>query len=296
MQLSLHTFKSGRDEFWNVLAFFLLDVGSESFGVGHSVHRHARYHLIRVGFTSHDLSGRRSRWAESLGHDETNWDTSDSLTSLLLQNDLQVSWFSDIQEVLGVSAPELVLFSLFIHTSTTAGCWTPLALELLLNGVWELNQLDWVRGENTEEEWSLLLGLVLGVVSVWYYHVMAGLLIVLRAQPASLGDLTIAEPLETLGRLHYDVTFVDLPKSISLRLYSDNQKVHGYVWPLRHFFIFLHQTENNVRLFRHRDSKLRVVEPSIIGVVLDILADLALLLWVDVNWVWTTGGVAVPLS
>lgn len=207
-----------------------------------------------------------------------------------------MSRLGDIQEVLWVSAPELVLFTLLVNSLSSACGWTPLALELLLYGVWKLHQVNWVRGEHSQEEWPLLLRLVLRVVCVWYYHVVARLLIVLWSQPASLGDFTIAESLKTLGSFHHDIAFVDLPKSVSLRFDSNNQEVYGNVWSLRNFLILLHQTENYVGLFSDRYSELGVVKPSIISIILDVFTDFTFFLWVDVNWVWTTSCVSVPFS
>lgn len=41
---------------------------------------------------------------------------------------------------------------------------------------------------------------------------------------------------------------------------------------------------------------MRVVEPSIVGVILNVFAGLTFFLRIDINRVWATGSVAVPLS
>lgn len=206
-----------------------------------------------------------------------------------------MSWSRDIQEVLWVLAPELIFFTLLVSSFTSAGIGSPFALELLLDGVWKLDKIHWFRREDTKEERSFLILLVLCGLSIWYDHVMTWLLVMLWCQPACLSNLSLSKSLQTFGSLKNDITFIDLPESISLRLNSHNQEVDWNVWPLAHFLIFLHQTENDVSLFGHRDTELWVVEPSIIGIILHI-GLLVLLLWVDLNWVWASRSVAVPLT
>lgn len=62
----------------------------------------------------------------------------------------------NVQEILGVSAPVLVFLSILVDSSATGGHWSPVALELLFNGLWELDEVDVLRGEDSKEEWSLL--------------------------------------------------------------------------------------------------------------------------------------------
>lgn len=47
-----------------------------------------------------------------------------------------MSWSRDVQEVLRVLAPELILFALLVDSLASAGIGSPFSLELLLDGVW----------------------------------------------------------------------------------------------------------------------------------------------------------------
>lgn len=58
--------------------------------------------------------------------------TLDPAAALLLENDLQVSGLGDVQEVLRVAAPELVLLAVIKYSLSTRGLEGPLALILLL--------------------------------------------------------------------------------------------------------------------------------------------------------------------
>jgi hypothetical protein len=53
-----------------------------------------------------------------------------------------MSRFSDIQEVLRVTAPVLVLLAILTDTLTTGSLLTPLALKLLLKGVGKLYDIN----------------------------------------------------------------------------------------------------------------------------------------------------------
>lgn len=44
----------------------------------------------------------------------------------------------NIQEVLWISAPKLVFFSIVVDSLSTGGHYSPSALELLLDGPWQL--------------------------------------------------------------------------------------------------------------------------------------------------------------
>ena len=75
----------------------------------------------------------------SLGHCQSNWDSLDSSSSLLSENNFQMSRFGDVEEVLRVSAPELILATVIVNTFGTSGVFVPFGLEGLLNGAWKLN-------------------------------------------------------------------------------------------------------------------------------------------------------------
>jgi hypothetical protein len=162
-----------------------------------------------------------------------------------------MSWPGDIEEVLRVLAPELIFLALLVNSLTSASVGSPLTLELLLDGVWQLHQVNWVRGEHSKEEGSFLILLVLGTVRVRDHHVVHWLLVVLWSQPTSLRDLTLAKSLETLRGFQHDIGLVDLPKPISLRFDSDHKEIDWDVWPLAHFFVLLHQAENDIGLLCH---------------------------------------------
>ena len=56
-----------------------------------------------------------------------------------------MSWPRYIQEVLWILAPKLVLLSFLINSPSSSSGLGPFALELLFNGVLQLNQLDGLR-------------------------------------------------------------------------------------------------------------------------------------------------------
>ena len=97
----------------------------------------------------------------------------------------------DIQEVLRILAPKLVLLSFLVDPSASCRVGIPLALELLLYGVLELSKLDGVRREDTKVERSFAL-LLVGDLSVRNDHVVHGLLLELWGQNARTRDLTLA--------------------------------------------------------------------------------------------------------
>ena len=83
-----------------------------------------------------DLRGRGCCGKEGFRDHEADRHTSDSLTTLLFQDNLQVCWFSNVQEILWVLTPKLVFFAFLINSFATTSGWAPFALELLLDGVW----------------------------------------------------------------------------------------------------------------------------------------------------------------
>jgi hypothetical protein len=65
-----------------------------------------------------------------------------SFSTFLLEDDLKVSWLGNVEEVLGIAAPELVFFAIF-HDSLAACCLLrPFACKLLLNGLWKLYNVN----------------------------------------------------------------------------------------------------------------------------------------------------------
>ena len=66
-------------------------------------------------------------------------------SSLLLAQDyFKVRGLPEIEEVLGVTAPELVLTTVILDTLATCRHLVPLAVEGLLDGAGKLNQIDWL--------------------------------------------------------------------------------------------------------------------------------------------------------
>ena len=155
-----------------------------------------------------------------------------------------MGWPSNIQEILRISAPILIFFTLLIYASSSCGSCSPFTLELLLNCIRELAQINRIRRENSKEEWSLFFFLVLCLFCIWYNHVMNWLFVMLRSQPATLSDFSLTKSLKSFRCFKNNIFFADLPKSISLRFDSNNHEVHWNIRPLRNFFILLHQTNN----------------------------------------------------
>lgn len=148
--------------------------------------------------------------------------------------------FSDVEEVLRVFAPELVLFPFLIYAHTSSSLRTPLALKLLFNGRLELGQLDRIRRENTQKEWPLLI-LPIVCLRVRDDHVVHGLLLVLGREDAVLGYFSL--PLIVffaVDCLENDVILVDLPEPVFLGLDSNDHEVDGYVWALGYLLVLLH--------------------------------------------------------
>ena len=80
------------------------------------------------------LSGR----TVTLGNNKTKINLLLSST-LPPENNLEMSGLGNIQEVLRVPAPELVVSSLFINPPATGGVDLPTSGECLLKSIWHLN-------------------------------------------------------------------------------------------------------------------------------------------------------------
>jgi hypothetical protein len=97
-------------------------------------------HLVASSsFAGDNLRCRWSYWAESFSNNDSNWYTLCSSTTNFLKDNLKMSWSSDIQEVLLVSAPKLIFLSFLINSSSTSSGLRPLIFKLLLNCVWHLD-------------------------------------------------------------------------------------------------------------------------------------------------------------
>ena len=150
--------------------------------------------------------------------------------------------FSDIKEVLWVSAPVLILFTLLINSSTASSCLTPFSLEVLFDGVRKLDKFDLLGGEAPQEERSLLFLLILRSLSVRNDHVMNRLLFVLWMEHTSLSYLTLPESLQPFCGFEDDVAFAYFPQSVSLGFDPDYNEVNRNVRSLGDLLVLLHQT------------------------------------------------------
>ena len=107
---------------------------------------------------------------------DSNGYSSDSPVSLLLEDNLEMSGFGDIHEVLRISAPKLVLLARVSHSSSSSSDLGPLALEGLLNCWRQLGYINMFGGKHSQEEGSFLFLFVL-YFSVWDNDIVDILLI-----------------------------------------------------------------------------------------------------------------------
>lgn len=78
----------------------------------------------------------------SLCNGDADVSNTELFTTLLTKNDLEMGRLSQVHEVLGIPAPELVLLSVIENATSTIRVIVPLSTELLLNGVRQLHKLD----------------------------------------------------------------------------------------------------------------------------------------------------------
>ena len=141
LQFSFKVHQSWRLELGNVLSLLLLEhISSKSFRVPYPVSWQTGDHLVSSALLSgDDLSRGWSSWTESLGDDQADRHTSETPTSFLLENNFKMSGLGDIEEILWVPAPILVLLTLLINSPSTCCSLSPFPLELLLDCVRKLN-------------------------------------------------------------------------------------------------------------------------------------------------------------
>jgi hypothetical protein len=279
-----------------VRALLLLEIHLvQGLRVGLSVDHHAGGHSHSLLALADDSrlwgDGGRVR----LGHRESNW-VLHTTGTLLLEDDLDVSRLGDVEEVLGVSAPNVVTE---LTTGRVAG---PFVLESCLHCHWQLDKLDGVGREASEEERSLLLALIeLGVAldfGVWHNNVMNIFLIVLRGEPQCTGEFSHFSLGATWRSLENDIVALNFPKTVALGLNSNDQEVDWDNGALADVEIFLHQTDNALGAFCNGQAELGVIEPAITSV--EVNRRLLLLLrlgLVDVQvGVGATVSVALPFA
>lgn len=150
--------------------------------------------------------------------------------------------------------------------------------------------------EHSEEEWSLFGSLDRLIFNVWYDDVVYILLVVGGLQPNSACDFTLFESLETLGSLKHNVLAVNLPQSVSLRLYTDENEVDRNVRLLGDVDVLLHKTNDHLCLLVDSKPILRVVEPLFISVKLSVCLLSFFSVICKCGWVWTSVSNAFPFS
>lgn len=124
---------------------------------------------------------------------------------------------------------------------------------------------------------------------------MTWFLIILRKKHTIFSDFTLPKSLKSMSCFKNDVSFVDFPESVSFTFYSDDQEVYRNVRSLGHFFILLHQTQNNVCFFSNRKSELWIVKPLIIGVKFRSFVWIRCIL-LSFDWIRPSCSVASPFS
>lgn len=150
-----------------------------------------------------------------------------------------------------------------------------------------------LRGEDTQEERSLFIFAVvdLGIRDDDVVHI---LLVVHRSQVSGLRDFPLLKTLATFCCLQNNVILVYFPQSVSLGFNSDYHEVHWNIWSFRDLFILLHEADDHLCLLLDCNTELWIVEPSIIGIELD-MAFFVLFISICLNRVGPSGGVASPL-
>ena len=203
--------------------------------------------------------------------------------------------FRDVEEVLGVAAPELILTTVIKYTLRTGGVFVPLGHEGLLDSAGELNELDLLRSEDTEEEWSFIALSHRLCLDVGHDDVVDGLVVVGGVQPECARDFTLLKALQTLGRLELNIITIDLPKAIPLRFHSHDEEVDGDVGLFAKSEILLHQTDDHLRLLCNGEAVLGVIEPLVIGVEVHLRV-LRLLVTIGEGGVGSTVSDVLPLT
>lgn len=140
-----------------------------------------------------------------------------------------MGWLRDIQKVLGIAAPELVLATVVLGTSTTSGHLVPFAGEVDFHSLRKFDELTWFLREHSQVERSLVTSPDGLSVDVWHNNVVNWLVLVGWAQRQSASDFTLLESLETLSSLVLDVVAIDLPKTVAFGANTHNQEVDGDV-------------------------------------------------------------------
>lgn len=124
-----------------------------------------------------------------------------------------MSRLSDVQEVLRVAAPELVLLRINVQPASFVFS-IPLAGEALLYVLWQLSQLYWLRGKDPKEEGSLVLLLL--SKSVGHDDVVHLFLVVLGVQPRRFSYFSLGKPLEAFCSFKHDVVLLHFPQAVLL--------------------------------------------------------------------------------
>jgi len=223
----------------------------------------------------------------------------DSSTALFAKNNLKVRRFGNVEEVLGVAAPELIFLSAFVNHTTTSGCTlVPSACVDNFVRSRQLHQVDLFGGKNAQKERSRVIILDMISFNVWHNNVVAGLLVMRGLQPDRGRNFALAKPLEALGSLQHDILLVNFPKTVSFGANSHNEEVDWNVRFLRNIFIFLHERNDDLRFLGHTQSILRIVEPLLVRVLLHVVCQrvLGFFFAVEEHWHGTSTSDSLPLA
>lgn len=109
-------------------------------------------HFSLLALANH-VGWGRSGWRVSLGDRYSHLTQFESFSTKLAEDDLQVSRFLQVHEVLGVLTPVLVLRSVIKHASPTVSVGVgPCTFKFFLKSWGEMDKLALLRGEDSEEE------------------------------------------------------------------------------------------------------------------------------------------------
>lgn len=125
-------------------------------------------------------------------------------------------------------------------------------------------------GENTEEEGALICGFNSLKLDVGHDDVVHWLVLVGREQMQSHGNLSLLEALQSFRGLQNNVVAVDFPKPLAFRANAHNEEVYRNVGLAAEGAIFLHQGDDNLSLFGDSQTVLRIVEPALIRVEMNL--------------------------
>lgn len=97
-----------------------------------------------------------------------------------------------------------------------------------------------------------------------------------------------------------NIIFIYFPKSISFRFYPDHKEIDWYIFSFWYLFIFLHDTHNYICLFLYCNKELRIVEPFIVGIIMNgwnfVVFFSFIRFFEFLHWVWPSSCVSLPFT